>query len=278
MHLRDKTTSVNTTKNNTTATEIYDDSKAMYSFIKPISDQIFTLYEFCLKNIGIQRYGADFVAPELSYPKNFDFKTPEDYLKDISSALQNNLPPSFIQTILMQYINSFYGDNSKTTNIFRLVMSADRLFGISQDEINMQLAKGTIAKWEQVLHTSILSFINDSIQEDSEFLNKDVASQIETLRVAAMTKADEISGVLVNELTGTAIPTQSSNTLSESVGGLTGMIEIVKAVASGVYDLDAAVALVSQRFGISEEQARLQLGTPQIVNSEEKAATINALT
>ena len=54
------------------------------------------------------------------------------------------------------------------------------------------------------------------------------------------------------------------NSLKDSVGGLTGMIEIAKAVASGLYDLDAAVALVSDRFGISEDDARKQLGTPSI--------------
>jgi len=56
-----------------------------------------------------------------------------------------------------------------------------------------------------------------------------------------------------------------------SVGGLTGMIEIVKAVSSGVYDLDAAIALVSQRFGLSPEEARKQLGTPQIITTQEQA-------
>ena len=44
--------------------------------------------------------------------------------------------------------------------------------------------------------------------------------------------------------------------LSKTVGGLTGFIEIAKAVASGVYDLDAAVAFVTRMYGISEEQAR----------------------
>jgi hypothetical protein len=62
--------------------------------------------------------------------------------------------------------------------------------------------------------------------------------------------------------------TGGGNTLADSVGGLTGMIEIAKAVASGLYDLDAAVALVSSRFGITEDEARLQLGTPSIVNAE----------
>jgi hypothetical protein len=57
--------------------------------------------------------------------------------------------------------------------------------------------------------------------------------------------------------------------LSKTVGGLTGFIEIAKAVASGVYDLDAAVAFVTRMYGISEEQARRELGTPELPNSEE---------
>jgi hypothetical protein len=68
------------------------------------------------------------------------------------------------------------------------------------------------------------------------------------------------------------------NDLKQSVGGLTGMIEIAKAVASGLYDLDAAVALVSDRFGISEEQARRQLGTPTITNTDSSIEKVAKLT
>jgi hypothetical protein len=56
------------------------------------------------------------------------------------------------------------------------------------------------------------------------------------------------------------------------------MIEIAKAVASGLYDLDAAVALVSDRFGISEEQARRQLGTPTITNTDSSIEKVAKLT
>lgn len=55
------------------------------------------------------------------------------------------------------------------------------------------------------------------------------------------------------------------------------MIEIVKAVASGVYDLEAAVALVTQRFGVSEDEARKQLGTPQIITNSGEAETVSKL-
>lgn len=68
------------------------------------------------------------------------------------------------------------------------------------------------------------------------------------------------------------------NALKESVGGLTGMIEIAKAVASGLYDLDAAVSLVSDRFGLTEEEARKQLGTPNISDSQTQIDKVATLT
>jgi hypothetical protein len=56
------------------------------------------------------------------------------------------------------------------------------------------------------------------------------------------------------------------------------MIEIAKAVASGLYDLDAAIALVSNRFGISEEEAKRQLGTPNISDSTNQIDKVAKLT
>lgn len=56
------------------------------------------------------------------------------------------------------------------------------------------------------------------------------------------------------------------------------MIEIAKAVASGLYDLDAAVALVADRFGISEEEARRQIGTPNLEQGQASVETVAKLT
>lgn len=183
-----------------TATGLALDVKAMYAFVKPISDQIFAIYEFCLNAIGTQRYGQAFKKPAMTYPKTFDFKSAEDYLADISSAITNNLPPSFIQLLLLQYINSYYGDNQKSTQIFKLVMSADRLFGLSQDDINMKLARGTVQKWEDILHTSILTFINDTLISDDKFLEKEPDTQTETLQAKAKSIADEISATAISNI------------------------------------------------------------------------------
>lgn len=193
LKLRSKNTSVTTNDGVTTATEIVDDAKGMYAFIKPISDQIFTIYEFLLTSIGKQRYADKFETPELSYPKTFDFKSAEDYLNDIASATANNLPPSFIQTILINYINAFYGDNENKNNIFKLVISADRIFSLSQDNTNLQSARGTIAKWEIILHSSVLNFINDAIELDAKFMDKKIEEQVKILQDRAKEIDKEIN-------------------------------------------------------------------------------------
>ena len=43
------------------ATDMMLDLKALYAFIKPISDQIFGIWEFVANQIGIQRYGENFI-------------------------------------------------------------------------------------------------------------------------------------------------------------------------------------------------------------------------
>lgn len=184
LKLRNKNSSTNT-NNDVTATEVFDDAKSMTAFVKPTSDQTFEIYEFCLNMIGKQRYGNSFVKPDLHYPKTFDFKTPEDYLTDLQNAMKTGLPPAFIQLLLIQYINSFYADGAITLSIFKIIIEADRLFGISDTEINIQLAKGLVQPWEKILHTSILTFINQEIADDTEFLNKDIQVQIENVQQAA---------------------------------------------------------------------------------------------
>lgn len=200
LKLRNKNTAVQTNDGTITATEVVDDAKGMYAFIKPISDQIFQLYEFLLKSIGQQRYGDKFVMPSLSYPKTFDFKSAEDYLNDIKNATENGLPPSFIKIILMQYINAFYGDSEMVNRIFKLIDAADKLFGLSQDEINMKLAKGTASKWQDILHYSILNFINDSIRSDKNFMDKKIEDQVVMLEQMAKDSESKINESGVNSL------------------------------------------------------------------------------
>lgn len=183
-----------------TATEVFDDAKSMTAFIKPIADQIFYLYEFCLKNIGEQRYGDSFDMPTLTYPKSYDFKNSEDYLFDLTNAIKNGIDISFIKMLMLQYVNSYYGDSEKSSKIFKLIIRANRLFGISQDEIKIKIANGTAAKWESILNDSIYNFISDEISKNDGFLDLDISEQVEKLKAKAKEINTSISSGVTTDI------------------------------------------------------------------------------
>lgn len=205
LHLQTSNSNVKGSEN-MTATGMAIDNKSMYAFVKPISDQMFMIYEFCLKFIGLERYKEKFEQPKLSYPKTFDFKSSEDYLQDISKAIENNLPPSFIQAVLMNYLNSYYGDNSDAIRIFKLISNIDRLWGMRSEDINNKLARGLVAKWEDILHDSVILFINEAIELDPEFLNKELEYQKEYLINKAKEIESEIAVKPVDALINSIIP------------------------------------------------------------------------
>lgn len=183
-----------------TATEVFDDAKGMAAFIKPIIDQIFYIYEFCLFQIGVQRYNDSFEQPSLSYPKSYDFKSTEDYLIDLTTAIDKGLDISFIKLLLFQFINSYYGDNVRTSRTFSLVMAANRLFGLSQDEINMKLAKGTAEKWESILNDSIYNFIDELLMADANFFEKELQEQVKLVQDKAKQVATAIGAGATTEI------------------------------------------------------------------------------
>ena len=59
-------------------------------------------------------------------------------------------------------------------------------------------------------------------------------------------------------------------TLRGSVGGVTALLSIQQSVSSGVTDLEAAVNIITNIYGFSEDEARNMLGTP-----EEKQEILN---
>ena len=204
LHLQTSNSQVKGTEN-LTATGMALDNKAMTAFVMPISYQIFDIYDWALDTIAFQRYGETEPKHKLNVPKSCDFKNPADYLTDLTVAMEKNLPPALVQSALYSYINSYYGDNETTTLIFKLSIAADRLFGSTQDEINMKLAKGTAAKWEEILHTSVLSFIADSIDENPNFLT--LAKDVQVLKLQDMAKEveSEIKGTAL-DITKTLLP------------------------------------------------------------------------
>lgn len=195
-----------------TATGAIMDVKAQMQSAKLFSDQIFYIYEFLLESIGLQRYGAEFKKPVVSYPVTCDFYTEGDYISLISQLQNAKVPPAILENIFKKYLRALYYNESITANVFELIKSTDRLFILNSEQAQFKEKLGQVEKWEIVLHDSATIFIDQLIAEnkDAEMCAVDDCSkgffalpfdqQQEMLIAKAKEKADQIKGPKVIDM------------------------------------------------------------------------------
>jgi hypothetical protein len=177
-----------------TATGSLNKLRSLYAFIKPISDQLFTIYEFCLVTIGKMRYGDLFGGVNLVYPTSFDISTPSDYLAVISEGVKAGVPPSITFSNVYNYIRAIHYTDEETSAVYDLIINADELLLMSNADILARLASGSVEKWQDVLHNSgpqlIMELIRDFIPTEGaeRFLDLPMSEQIAALRAKAAEK------------------------------------------------------------------------------------------
>jgi hypothetical protein len=213
LHLNTSTTSVagtdimNPAAN--TATGMMTDLKALYAFVKPISDQLFEIWEHIMTWIGEMRYGDKFKKPILTYPTTFDFYTETDYMNNISMAVKSGMPPFVIQTILFKYLQSIFYNEKITANVFNLIYKTDRLITMTSNDVALNLGRGTVERYEAVLHDSALTFVQQLITEQPEFFD--------------VTPFDEQQRQLIDIAKERATEIENEQQRMQSKGGMTDM-------------------------------------------------------
>lgn len=180
-----------------TATGSLNKMRSLYAFLKPISDQLFSLYEFILVTTGKMRYGDLFGGVSLVYPTTFDISTPSDYLAVIGEGIAAGVPPSVTFSNVYNYIKAIHYTDEETSAIYDLIIHADELLLMSSADIAARVANGTVEKWQDVLHFSapqlIMELIRNYIptEEAPQFTDLPLQEQVIQLRNIAAGKVRE---------------------------------------------------------------------------------------
>lgn len=217
LHLQTSNSIVKGTEN-LTATGMTLDAKAMFAFVKTVTDQSCHIWACILEAIGWMRYAESFKKPKLNNPTNFDFVTESDIIAQLKAAVDGGLPPFVIHSIIYRYLQTLYFNDQTTASIFTLIVKTDRLLTLSNEEVALKLARKTIHIWEEVLHTSAITMVGELIDENPNFLDQEIKVQKEQLIARAKSvpcNADECTigeeqsaqeGVdnMVKDLTNTA--------------------------------------------------------------------------
>ncbi len=153
------------------------DREEQFSFLVQISSQIFHLFEFSLMTIQKMRYGAYAEPPKVNYPKNFSIRNEYDLTEEITQAKTNGMPDIGIRQLVIEYFNTRFNNNELASKVIKLVFYADRLVTLSNQEIATKLNTGAIAKWEDILHTSISQIIQAQIEISPLFIDKNLEQQ-----------------------------------------------------------------------------------------------------
>jgi hypothetical protein len=155
-----------------TATERGIDLKSTYAFIKPISQQIFEMLEWCIDKIRIIRFGpgTEEMMPSINVPVDFDLKTSSDWLTEIAEAKKNNLPPIVISTLLYNYLRNLEFTDGQFAEIFELLARVDRLMGVSEVSLQSKIMNGLASREEDVIHVSGIDIIMELVEENPNFL------------------------------------------------------------------------------------------------------------
>jgi hypothetical protein len=180
-----------------TATGSLNKMRATYAFLKPISDQIFTIWEFMLNTIGAMRYGEAYGGVNVVYPTTFDINTPADYLSIVAEGVSSGVPPAVTYANVYNYIKSINYTDAESTAIYRLIMAADELLLMNNVDVLARVANGTVEKWQDVLHNSAPQLIMElmrlhvATEEAPTFLDLSLQDQVQALKEMAVSKVRE---------------------------------------------------------------------------------------
>lgn len=168
------------------------DNQSMQAFAIAVMTQNFDITRFVIDRIGYQRYGDAYKAPTLSTPTSVDFLSAEDYMVQVGEAVKAGLPPFMIRAIILKFLQAVFYNQKEAISVFEIVTDADRILIMNEQDTSIGLAKGTIARWEKVLHDSAISLVQELIRDNPSYLEQELNVKIEELKTKAKEVADAI--------------------------------------------------------------------------------------
>lgn len=198
------------------------------------------------------RYGSNYIGSEISWGTIFYLESTDDAIADFETSKKAGVPTYLLIDKLIAIEETQTRGNSTARERLRILRSLEPYPDMSiVDAKNNGI--DTVDKQGFVLKLNFANFVSRFEQQYGNIVEFGKLLPFES-------KLSRINQAFATYLEPFLNSTPPSNELRTTVGGLTGMIEIVKAVSEGAYDYNGAVALVADRFGLTEEEAKKQLG------------------
>jgi len=173
------------------------DREESFSMLLSISNQIFDLYQFSLDCINDYRYQNDNYAI-VTAPKTFAIRTEDELSEELNKAKESGMPEIAYRQLLLEYFDRRFATSEYNKQMIDLAFYVDRLLNLSNGDIAQKKLNGSVANWEDVLHTSLFQFTQEALNENNNFFELSIEEQATKIIEKAKQKEASIRPVTNN--------------------------------------------------------------------------------
>ncbi len=252
------------------------DREELYSFVHSIAEDIVRIMdEICYDILAWRHYGQNIdintLIPYIPVPERYDMLSGKVLVDELTAMVQAKVDPAIINAAQIELADKKFNE-SKVKDLVILKLKLDPFAGVPEENISLLKTFDAINKNDLVVHANISKFVTRAMNEIDGFAELTYTEQEKIMQQYATdltAPKPAVGGVPVQ---GMEVPESvdqkrldAQATLKGTVGGVQGILEIQKSVAQGITDRDAAIALLIEIYGFSEEQAVNVVGTPKAI-------------
>jgi hypothetical protein len=116
--------------------------------------------------------------PQINKPTRFNIESIAELVNNFKAGKDSGLDRNFLQAKQKEILTRDLDTNPELKKYYSAVIDLDPLFGLSLDEIDSQLMKGTIRKTDVTIHFNLKPFVDKALSTDKKFLDKKKDEQV----------------------------------------------------------------------------------------------------
>jgi hypothetical protein len=118
-------------------------------------------------------------------PTRFNVESIAELVANFKVGKDSGLDRNYLQAKMKELLGRDLETNPDMKRYYISIIDLDPLFGLTTDDIDSQLMKGTIKKSDVAIHYNLKPFVDRALSEDKKFLDKKKQEQLVVLEAYA---------------------------------------------------------------------------------------------
>lgn len=266
-----------------TATEKRIELENVYNVLSEFGDKYSEIYKHIVHLIAIYAENNKGLAVAHKFPKDFKLETLSELIDRRKAAIEAQAPDEVVRRIDNDIVRKQNLDNP---DFLRMVQAKEK-FKPFKDKISQETifiintlppTDYSVILWKffdeiflNIAEASNVPFYILPFEIQTRLINEEVEKIRERLEAESVDAIPSREALAAGDIPTNSLEAEAKAKLRGTVGGVTGIININKAVTGGEMTKGAAVAILVEIYGFTEEVAAELIEIPDVKERAEKA-------